>query len=432
MLKNSSVLANSSELHSWLNTAETLGPPTSNQTALMMPFQRWFKFKEAFSPSFVVKTVQRLPYTPETCLDPFGGSGTTALTCQFLGIEPVAIEVNPFLADVIESKLTRYDAIELRQTVHSVLSRARSSWKDYDEFDCFPYAPLTFVEPGKNGRWIFSREVAKAIVALRSEIQQTNDPYRRLLRVLLGSRLVEVSNVRVNGKGRRYKGSWQKRTDTAFDVFDKFESSCVTAITDIESFSIPCRTPYKVLRGDARKLTRRSPKVDFILTSPPYPNSFDYTDIYNLELWALGYLTSANDNYNLRVRTLRSHVQIVHPGGAPVYLTPRLKIVHRALDAKRQNLWNQRIPEMVCNYFEDMRVVMESCKSVLRAGGHLVLAVGDSRYAGVYISVARILTEIGQDLGFRHIRTEAVRSMRASAQQGGRRVLKESLVWFSS
>ena len=33
--------------------------------------------------------------------DPFGGSGTSALTCQFLGIQPVTIEVNPFLADLI-------------------------------------------------------------------------------------------------------------------------------------------------------------------------------------------------------------------------------------------------------------------------------------------------------------------------------------------
>ena len=46
----------------------------------------------------------------QRCLDPFGGSGTTALACQFLGTEPITIEVNPFLADLIEAKLTDYDA----------------------------------------------------------------------------------------------------------------------------------------------------------------------------------------------------------------------------------------------------------------------------------------------------------------------------------
>jgi len=39
-------------------------------------------------------------------LDPFGGSGTTALTCGFLGIDSISLEVNPFLADLIAAKLT--------------------------------------------------------------------------------------------------------------------------------------------------------------------------------------------------------------------------------------------------------------------------------------------------------------------------------------
>jgi site-specific DNA-adenine methylase len=420
------------QLNSWLDSAELTSPRTSNQPALTMPFQRWFKFKEAFSPSFVVETLERLPYRPESCLDPFSGSGTTALTCQFLGIKPVAIEVNPFMADVIEAKLTLYDSAELRRAAHSVLRRARRNWKDHDETNCFPGAPNTFVEPGNEGRWIFNCEVAKAVIAIRSEIEQTADPYKRFLRVMLGSNLVELSNVRVNGKGRRYRSGWKERAITGLDVFNRFESSCSMATTDIESFCSRRHTGYKVLRGDARELARQSTKVDFVLTSPPYPNSFDYTDIYNIELWALGYLASKNDSYELRKSTLRSHVQIAHHGDLSDSITPRLKTAYRALAAQRKNLWNPRIPEMVCQYFDDMRIVLQGCKSALTTNGHLVMAVGDSRYAGVYINVAKIITEIGQELGFQLIRTEAVRSMRTSAQQGGRRVLKESLVWFSS
>jgi hypothetical protein len=63
------------------------------------------KFKEAFSPKFVVDALASMPHTPRRCVDPFGGSGTTALTCSFLGIDSVSIEVNPFLADLIEAKL---------------------------------------------------------------------------------------------------------------------------------------------------------------------------------------------------------------------------------------------------------------------------------------------------------------------------------------
>lgn len=49
---------------------------------------------------------------------------------------------------------------------------------------------------------------------------------------------------------------------------------------------------------------------DLAVFSPPYPNSFDYTDVYNIELWTLGYIRDAASNQRLRSATLSSHVQI--------------------------------------------------------------------------------------------------------------------------
>ena len=70
--------------------------------------------------------------------------------------------------------------------------------------------------------------------------------------------------------------------------------------------------------GDTRKrMADLDGPFDLILFSPPYPNSFDYTDIYNLELWVLGYLASAEDNLTLRRATLRSHVQIKRDDDLP-------------------------------------------------------------------------------------------------------------------
>ena len=75
-------------------------------------FQDWKRFKEAFAPELVKRAVDEtaadLGRTVETCSDPFGGSGTTALACQFLNVAPSTIEVNPFLADLIEAKLSSY------------------------------------------------------------------------------------------------------------------------------------------------------------------------------------------------------------------------------------------------------------------------------------------------------------------------------------
>lgn len=423
-----------SYLDCWMELSEdSFLPSTSNQPALSMPYQRWFKFKEAFAPSFVVETIKRLPKKPDRCLDPFGGSGTTALTCQFLGIESTTIEANPFLADLIQSKLSRYRVNDLHHSYRLVTRRAKRNLALNGVENCFPGAPRTFVQPGDGERWIFNHEVAQAIVALRSEIDQiVNASHRRFLRVMLGSKLVEISNVIVNGKGRRYRRSWEKRSTGAADVFLAFDQSCRASLTDLEGF---CRRPHvksRVLRGDSRDLVEKVGSVDFVLTSPPYPNSFDYTDIYNLELWALGYLTSGTDNRSLRESTLRSHVQIAHEEKLGDSLAPTLRSTYSALVKRRTSLWNRRIPEMICHYFEDIGKVLSDCRAVLAEEGSLVMAVGNSRYAGVLIDVPKILSEMVGELGFQLIRKESVRSMRSSAQQGGRRVLDESLVWLSS
>lgn len=420
-------------LASWLDEASESTLTTSNQSALSMPFQRWFKFKEAFAPSFVVESVRRLPYKPETCLDPFGGSGTTALTCQFLGITPTTIEVNPFMADVAEAKLSSYDIGELKYAFRSASRRARNIFSAHNNAPLFPGAPQTFVEPGVRGRWIFGKAVAKAISAVRSAIEEIEDPVNaRLLRIILGSRLIDLSNVLINGKGRRYRRGWEKRLMEPEQVFTSFEVACASAISDIESFRRRSCKRYTLLRGDSRILTPNVGSVDFVLTSPPYPNSFDYTDIYNVELWALGYLGSGEDNRILRASTLRSHVQIAHEGLAAANLTPTLRKTYKALCARRSSLWNRNIPEMVCHYFSDMSSVLTGCRSVLSDGGHMMLAVGDSRYDGVLIDVPKILTEIAEGIGFKLVKNEAVRSMRSSAQQGGDHVLNESLLWLSS
>src|SRR5580704_5356156 len=99
----------SSLFNRWLADHDATTPVSSNQPSLRLPFQRWFKFKEAFSPRFILDCIQTLDTAPRSCLDAFGGSGTTALTCQFLGIRPTTIEVNPFLCDLITAKLAAYN-----------------------------------------------------------------------------------------------------------------------------------------------------------------------------------------------------------------------------------------------------------------------------------------------------------------------------------
>lgn len=413
----------------WLWAQDDQVPVSSNVGAGNLPFQRWFRFKEAYSPVFVTDAVAACNYAVRHLLDPFGGSGTTALTARMEGLDSTSIEVNPFLADLIRAKVTPISSETFAISCRQIVERTRVVRGDYRIIEC---APPTLVEPGVKGRYIYSRETYGALRALHRRIVQLDDEQSRLARVLLGSILVDCSNVIINGKGRRYRGKWQERRVTREDVFARFEASAARAVEDLSYFHEKSGSTHHVFNNDARSHLKEMPTCDLAIFSPPYPNSFDYTDVYNLELWMLGYLRSASDNRNLRKRTFRSHVQIVPEKELAGPATPKLKSLKEALDERRELMWNRHIPEMVVGYFADLEKVLHSLKKVLRPRGHVVAAVGDSQYGGVKIDTAGILAEIAERLGFEVEAASEIRSMRASAQHGGGFDLSETALRLRS
>ncbi|HEF4772329.1 SAM-dependent methyltransferase [Burkholderia multivorans] len=405
-------------------------PLTTNQDGKHTAFQRWFHFKEAFSPDFVSAAIDSLGYRPRHVIDPFGGSGTSAITAQLLSIDATTIEVNPFLADVIQAKVSTLSADALRSAAadfQAMLPGTRSNISRLGHW------PPTFVEGEGKNRWIFPLNVARRLSQYLTCIDAIEDDVvQRFFRVVLGAVLVDCSNVYVNGKGRRYRSGWQENEPTPRLLDEMFASQFNTSFEDVLRFEQRPRSRVSVINGDSRAaLPQINEPADLIVFSPPYPNSFDYTDIYNVELWVLGYLRSATENQKLRKETLRSHVQIRRPYELPQRPSHKLSQTLKALHSHQETLWDGNIPAMVGAYFRDLEAVLEQCKRLLAPSGKVIMVVGDSRYASVRIEVAAILAELASEIGFGHVLTREVRQMRLSAQQGGHFQLAESVVELS-
>ncbi len=415
-------------LSSWLKGVGASAPISSNRPSQRLAFQRWYNFKEAFSPLLVVEALRHLNFWPASCLDCFGGSGTTALTCQFLGITPTTIEVNPFLADLIEAKLASYERQSLLDDYCTVIRSAARIKIDLRSLR-YEAWPATMMEPGVNGRWLFPRETFRRIIAIREAIARIRSPAnRRLLRVLLGSILVDMSNVVISGKGRRYRGGWQISQKGPDDVSAAFVHAFNDALYDITAHGKRACPSYKLLRADARVDVKNTGAIDVAMFSPPYPNSFDYTDIYNVELWVLGYLKSSQDNLELRKATLRSHVQVSRDMSWRHLQSKRLKTTIKALSAKSSELWDPNLPDMIGAYFADLDGILRATRSQLNSAGAVLMTVGDSRYANVLVNVGRILAELAPRMGYRCESITPIRAMKSSAQQGWVASLNESLV----
>jgi hypothetical protein len=68
------------------------------------------------------------------------------------------IEVNPFLADLIEAKLATYNASDVARSFAELVRVANR--ESIDPLEFFANGPKTLIEPGVGGRWIFDRKLA--------------------------------------------------------------------------------------------------------------------------------------------------------------------------------------------------------------------------------------------------------------------------------
>ena len=403
----------------------TLG---TNAGSPPLPFQRWRRFKEAFAPEIVERALSETPGAVHHIADPFGGSGTTALAAQFLGIKPTTIEVNPFLADLIEAKISTLDFDAATVAFGRVVEHVASGCAPGRPL--FPGAPPTFVEP-RTGKGATSSPAllpaASSPTEARSSACQTKP-----VDVSFGSswrqppyRLATWSSAaRVGGIGKagvNANATPESSTNSSAPACSRHSMICAALLRGVVSTTPSCAATPEPLRPKSARTT--SPSSPHHI---PTPSTIPMSTTSSCGPWdTFATATGTSDCATRRCEaTSRSCATSTATGLAVQLFTTTMD----ALRQVRGQLWNRHIPEMIGAYAEDLAVVMGHLRRGLRSRGRAYIVVGDSRYAGVNVPVAKILTEIAEPLGYQLLTIEPSRSMRLSPQQGGRHELGETLV----
>lgn len=395
-----------------------------------LPRHGWFPFKEGFSASLVsYLLLHKVKRTSGQILDPFLGSGTTALEGSLWGWDTYGIEVNPFLAFVSRVKTEKeYDPDRL-------LQGARRACSKHVRTTTFRLPTnSTLVERPGLKKWLFNKEVAKRFQEHRSAICESaalERKYKDLLFLGLVRSMQDVANAKRDGKCWRYKKAWRYRDYGAADLDWAFRHHTKRYAKDLSHVRhLPGQS--NVILGDSRLLSSipdipQGRLFDAVVTSPPYLNSFDYTDIYRPELLLMGAFRSSKDLRKLRLQTLRSHVQVAWPktGTCP------LEDLRRICDlVRRAEVWDRRIPEMIEAYFVDLDRVIGQCTKVLRPGGYLCFVVSNSAYGGIVVPVDELLTKIFERNGISVLEHRILRETRGNGyhQRRSKENLREALV----
>lgn len=393
-----------------------------------LPRHRWYYYKEGFSPNLVNNAIDELHLNEKSLIiDPFNGSGTVTLTSAMRGIPSIGVEVNPFTAFIARTKANNVDAEELDNYAKQIIDAIKEDSNTVSRW----VGISTFTENEKLKKWLFNRPVADAYECGFLFLEKVESTcIRDILKLALVSSLMANANARRDGKCFKYKKGWENNGYGKETFVETLSEKLKVCLDDVKITRLI--TSPQIICQDSRSFLRSEEGGNYSLciTSPPYLNTFDYTDIYRPELFLGGFIPSNEALYQLRLRTMRSHVQALWSTPTDKDFGEDYVRVMEHLQNNQDMLMSKRIPTMVQAYFEDMKDVLGSIFKKMRDGGQVWIVVSTSAYAGMEIPVDTIIGYIGSEVGFQLKGIEKLRDIRKrkTKHSGKINFLRESLV----
>jgi len=347
-----------------------------------------------FIPQIPGHLIARLSFPGELVLDPFGGSGTTALEAVRLGRRALSLDANAvgtLIGKVKTCNIDRSAATDLHM-IRSLLTTRLADPPSAEELcaENEGYIPeIPNVE-----KW-FPPTSRGELALIRSRIAAMESEKAQDIAQLALSKIVLA--VSFQDSETRYAS--KPRDIPQRDALRRF----LTALDDIVQ-NIARTQPalrYGVcdfVTADARQLGNGLCKVnsvDLIVTSPPYANANDYHLYHRFRLLWLGH-----DPKHLAKIEIGSHLR------------------------------HQKESSGFDSYLVEMEETLLGMYSVLKPGRYVVLIMGDALYNKVLYRGAESLSEVGKKLGFETICIieRNIHSTRRSFAAVGRRATTEKLL----
>ena len=354
----------------------------------------WFPYLEGFSSGFVNKIVAGFFEKPELIIEPFNGVGTTPISLAALGINCAYSEANPFLIELMDLK---------KAALHLSARKAKNASKKLRELN--ETLSRKLVDQGNDeslknsyentfgkARY-FPDENFELVLKIKTVENQISDKFvRRLFRMAVASSLLKSSLLKRAGDVR-YRTEKELAEGTP-NILEVLKSRFDLISQDLDRMEGGISAEQTLLTNDARAWSDFSLKADGVITSPPYLNGTNYIRNTKLELWYLGYLETKNDLRSLRTAVITSAINDVDKDSGRDVCSEAVPIVEEL----ESNNYDHRIPRMVADYFNHMKIVMKGLARNVKTGSPICIDIGDSVYGGVHVPTHDILIDIGNNL----------------------------------
>ena len=304
----------------------------------------------------------------DTILDPFCGSGTTLVECRLIGRNGIGIELNPVGCLISRAKSAYYTPRHISEIDHVYNELVPQTFNVAKWVSEYKGEALT---NHPNKEYWFMPHVIREMYAIHQHIQNADmdDATKNLMLMAFSKIIVPVSN---QDSETRYKAI--KKTIAVGDALRLFLQTIADykdKLVNSEGLANP-NINVSVIEGDTHEEINKIKKcsIQYIITSPPYINSFDYYLYHKHRIFWLN-----KDPKIIRSREI---------GG------------HHSVD-------NQTYEEALKKYSDSMRLLLEECHKILKPSGTFTILIGDGIVRNKKIDVGKLMKNLAMDCGYTEV-----------------------------
>lgn len=377
---------------------------------------RWYTYLEDFPYWLIEQKIKEYNVNPQSLVvDPFCGSGTTLVSANIFHIDAVGFDANPLMAFISQTKTDwDIDLDTLQSNTKYVTREFSGRVKDllkiefYDDF-------VSRMPKKEINQWL-SPILQKEVSLLKSIINTIeNEKIRRLLLFAMSKSCFDASYAALCPGTTFYPFREKKEF---WDLFVKKVMQIYDDLRVIQSYNGFGKS--RIINDTCLNVQQyiEANSIDFIITSPPYPNDLEYTRQTRLELYLLDFVKNMRDVKALKKKMVKGSTKLIFEESDSAQYVDKYESIQRVAGEVEEALsdrnWGWNYPRMIKEYFGDMYLCLYKFFPLLASGAQFLLVVGNQTSKGVMIPVGDILITLAQDIGYSKCSKELFRMRRST------------------
>jgi len=369
----------------------------------------WLRLTPAYSVHLVAELLDNSVITDPIVLDPFCGTGTTALVCAEKGFVCDTTDINPFLVWLGQTKAKPYSQQQIeafRAASHIVVesikdTTAQSQW----------LPPIHQIEKWWHENTLSA--LARAMYTIKDLAENLQESTHDLLKIAFCRMMIDQSNASFGHQSMSFK-----KTQPTLPLIETSEEAIIhiweqtVSQIAVAAFSPILKTP-RFLLCDARNLSTQLEANHYscVITSPPYPNRMSYIRELRPYMYWLNYLNTGREAGELDWQAIGGTWGIATSNVGRWEPNTNVEIPFENFSTILENIsiHSPLLARYVHKYFYDMVSHCRELFRVVREHGTITYIVGNSKFYDVLLPVDAIFAGLFEAAGFHDIDIRIIR-----------------------